>query len=339
MNLLVTIGIPIYKRVHYLPHILKVVERQDYPEIELLISDNGMNGTKVLEMVAQHYSRPYKFRQNAATVSISKHYNQLVDAASGKYFVLLCDDDSISENFVSELAARLEQNPSAAAAVARQEIIDESDAVVAQSAAALPDRLSGPEFINSAWRTHKYGFKCFATFMGRTDLIKRCGAYPDFTTGTHNDDALLIKLCLAGDIALSDRCCFRWRQYDSSHGWSISIADLAKASREFLHFLKSDPAVLDFARRSPRAWADTKSTLVELGWTTYYWRWAGMYRRKLPTGEWLKAAFALPFIPAYYGRVARTIFSEAKSAAASPLKRRFPQAYEWYMSARGRRTL
>lgn len=46
MSKLVTIGIPIYRRLEYLPQVLKIVEEQDYPSIELLVSDNGMNGTK-----------------------------------------------------------------------------------------------------------------------------------------------------------------------------------------------------------------------------------------------------------------------------------------------------
>ena len=69
MRKLVTIGIPIYKRLEYLPNVLRVVEAQDYPEIDILVSDNGMNGTAVSDVVKKHCTRPYRFRQNSATVS------------------------------------------------------------------------------------------------------------------------------------------------------------------------------------------------------------------------------------------------------------------------------
>ena len=36
MKRLVTIGIPIYRRLHYLPTVLKVVQEQDYPWIKLI---------------------------------------------------------------------------------------------------------------------------------------------------------------------------------------------------------------------------------------------------------------------------------------------------------------
>jgi glycosyltransferase involved in cell wall biosynthesis len=326
MQPLVTIGMPVYKRLAFLPHILQIVEAQDYPQIELVVSDNGMNGAAVEDIVTQCYSRPYRFRRNPSTVSISQHYNQLVHAASGKYFVLLSDDDEISDNYVSELVAGLERHPGSSAAIARQEIMDESGAVVRGSSPNLPEVVAGPDFIRAVWQTHEYRFECFATFMARTEAIRACGAYPDFTTGTHNDNALLIKLCLMGDVVLSDRCCFRWRLYEASHGWSISINDLAKASREFLEFLKSDPTIRDFERLHPDQWAAVRICLEQLGWMAYYWRWDGLYRQRLSTLEWLRAAYAMPAIWPYYRRVFRTLLSRGKTALAGPLTRRIPTA-------------
>src|SRR5262245_8367144 len=103
MTKLVSIGIPVYTRLNFLSHVLKVVQAQDYPSIELIVSDNGMNGSKVQEIVNSCYDRPYTFRQNSTPVSISTHFNQIVQEATGEYFVLLADDDEISWNYVSEL--------------------------------------------------------------------------------------------------------------------------------------------------------------------------------------------------------------------------------------------
>ena len=52
---LVTIGLPMWKRLEFLPHILKIIEAQDYPSIELLVSDNGQNGVKIREIVSACY--------------------------------------------------------------------------------------------------------------------------------------------------------------------------------------------------------------------------------------------------------------------------------------------
>src|SRR5688500_1617447 len=111
MDKLVTIGIPVYKRLEYLPNVLRIVGAQDYPNIDLLVSDNGLNGTAVQDTVVKHYPKPYRFRQNAATVSGSNHWTQLIENANGEYFVLLADDDEITPNFVSTLVRLLEKHP------------------------------------------------------------------------------------------------------------------------------------------------------------------------------------------------------------------------------------
>ena len=97
MRPLVTIAVPLHKRMHFIPDVLRSVAAQDYPEIELLISDNGLNGPELREAVNQYYPKPFTFRRNDEIEEVmSRHFNQLVEAASGKYFVLLCDDDEIN---------------------------------------------------------------------------------------------------------------------------------------------------------------------------------------------------------------------------------------------------
>ena len=193
------------------------------------------------DLVAAHYTRPFRFRQNPSTVPISSHFNQLIAEATGEYFVLLADDDEISANYVSELAGALETSPRASVAIARQEIINEAGAVIRQSTGPRHAVLSGPDFIRAAWHTCEYRYECFATFLARTQRLRACGGYPEFDRGTHNDDALLVKLCLNDQVVVNTLCAFRWRVYEMSLGWSLDIRDLAKDSRQFLTFLHSDP--------------------------------------------------------------------------------------------------
>jgi glycosyltransferase involved in cell wall biosynthesis len=318
---LVTIGIPVYKRLQYLPNVLNVVAAQDYRDIEVIVSDNGMNGSAVSEIVKRHYSRPFRLRQNLSTVSISSHFNQLVDRAKGEYFLLLADDDEISSNYVSELVAALERNPHVLVALSKQEIMDESGVIIRKSKEKLPEVLPGPNFIKAAWGTYEYKFECFATFLARTEAVKACAGYPNFCKGHGNDDALLLKLCLDHGVVFSDRCTFRFRSYESSHGLSSSIFDLAQAYREFFQFLDSDPIIHNFRSTRSAEWKYLKNILVQMIWGTYLERWQGMYRKRLTRFQWSKAAFAMPFIPAYYKKVAITFFELFFPNRLAPLKR------------------
>jgi glycosyltransferase involved in cell wall biosynthesis len=142
MGSLVTIAIPVYKRLHYLPGVLQAVAAQDYHHIDLIVSDNGQNGPKVTEIIDRHYSRPYRFRQNGLTVNIPSHYHQILSETTGEYFVWLADDDLISPTFVSELVGILDNHPEVSAAIARQEVIDTTGRVLRRSSEEVPSFLA-----------------------------------------------------------------------------------------------------------------------------------------------------------------------------------------------------
>lgn len=328
MTKLVTVAIPIYKRLQYLPQVLDIVASQDYPNIELLVSDNGMNGTTIPDIVSRRYPKPYRFRQNPSTVNMPAHFNQLIQNASGEYLVILADDDEISSNYVSDLVSLLEKHPQASVAMSVQESVDEAGNVISRSKDTVPEIMSGPNFIRSIWGTREYGFRSLSTFLARTQQLKANGGWPNFRVAQGDEDALIVKLCLDNFIIFSTRSTFRKRYDDSTDQGSLAIRDLAKGVRDFLQFFETDPKILDYAASHPDVWAESKRHLVNNAWRTYYFRWAGMYRKRMPPTQWVMAAFALPFISRYYRRVASTLTGAAMYAMLAPVRKFFPQAYE-----------
>ena len=317
MNKLVTIAIPVYKQLNFLPQALISANSQDYPNIELIVSDNGMNGTKIPEIVNKYYAKPYKFCQNSISVPVIEHFNQLVNKASGEYLVLLSDDDEISFNYVSELVILLEHNPQASVAVPRYEIISESGHVIKTSDEQRPDIVSGEDFIR-AWCRQEYKNGSTQTHLARTKNIKMCGGFPDFTRGIHSDDALLVKLCLNSYVALGQSCTFRWRISEFSTGSSKSYQESAAACKQYLNFLDSDSHILNFAYKYPYKWAEIKRHLVRAGTGVHLYEWKNLNRKSISPLEWIKAAFTLPFIPTYYAKVAYNLLKALKVTALVP---------------------
>ncbi len=311
MDRLVTIAIPVYKRVKYLRGALRSVAAQDYPSIELIVSDNGENGSTVREIAHATYPRPFRFRQNARSVSLTTHFNQLLAEARGEYFVMLGDDDELSPRYISELARLLDRNARASFGVGAQEILDEAGQVVRRTRVRLPEVLPGPAFFRAAFHTYEYGFECFMTYLVRTGELRRFGGYPDTPMGNAADDAVLLKLCLDRDVVLSDRCAFRYRVYHSSYGLSVPIEDLAEATRCAIDMLDHDPDYRLFAHANPAEWAELKRYLTENKLDTYYFRWRDIYRGRLSRLEWLRAAFAFRYNRRYYARVASTLLQTA----------------------------
>ena len=182
MSRLVTIGVPVYRRLNYLPGVLNAVARQDYADIELIVSDNGQNGTTVRDIVAEHYPRPYRLRQTDVTVDLPAHHHQVLAEATGEYFVWLADDDLIGDTFVSELVSLLERDPGVTVAIARQEVIDTQGMVLRRSSDQVPHRLAGDDFIE-LWTA--YGYENYSTVLARTRDVRRCGGMATFRVAPH----------------------------------------------------------------------------------------------------------------------------------------------------------
>ena len=72
-----------------LPGVLNAVARQDYADIELIVSDNGQNGTTVRDIVAEHYPRPYRLRPTDVTVDLPTHHHQVLAKSDGELSTVL----------------------------------------------------------------------------------------------------------------------------------------------------------------------------------------------------------------------------------------------------------
>jgi glycosyltransferase involved in cell wall biosynthesis len=301
--------------MRFVPDVLRSVAAQDYPEVDLLISDNGTNGPELRALVEEHYPKPYSFRRNDVIEEVmSHHFNQMVADASGKYFVLLCDDDEIGPRFVSSMVRVLESDPDIGVAIPNIVLTNETgDLLSPEEAAQLPyvvpetkelppEVFSGEEFVRM-WVDGRYRFKTFVTTMARTEEIRAVGGYPPMPTG--DDDAVVLKLSLGRKAAFCEDAMFRNRAYEASGGLVISPQVLAADIKRWLDFLDSDPVLQEYARTHPEEWPEIRELMRHKAWGTYRGRWKSMYRNRLDTLDWLRAGFALPWIPEYYGWLSR----------------------------------
>ncbi|NJN15537.1 MAG: glycosyltransferase family 2 protein [Oscillochloris sp.] len=301
MTPLVTVAVPVYKRLNYVGGAVRSVAAQDYPNIELIVSDNGQNGETLAAIVREHYPKPFVFRRNPQTVTIVEHFNQLVAAASGTYFVLLSDDDYISPEYVSSLVARLEADSQIAVAIGRVETFSEDDERVLQTTdgKALPPALMSFMELIRTWSTYKHRYLSFTTNVSRTAEIRAVGGYPDFDRANGSDDGLLIKLILGRNVAFEARGTFHHRIHNTSYGKAASIDSLALACRQYLHFLRHDPRLKALQQRDPATYNELWQRTSTMVYNTYLGRWRGLYRDQMPVLDWMRAGLALPLHPRF----------------------------------------
>jgi glycosyltransferase involved in cell wall biosynthesis len=103
----VSIMIPTYNRVERLRRAIESALNQDYPPIEILISDNASNdGTEsYLQLLADPKVKSFRQETNIGLIG---NWNFLANKANGDYCLMLSDDDELDRHGIKNLVAALE---------------------------------------------------------------------------------------------------------------------------------------------------------------------------------------------------------------------------------------
>ena len=124
---LVSIGFPVYNGEASMRRALDSLLAQDYPNLELLISDNG--STDGTADICQEYAkkdgrvRYFRSEKNQGQVWNFEH---VLDEARGEYFMWTAHDDVWKPEFVRLLQAELQAHPEAGVAMSGIDIVDEN---------------------------------------------------------------------------------------------------------------------------------------------------------------------------------------------------------------------
>ena len=123
---LVSIGLFAYNEARFLRTSLDSLLAQDYPHIELIISDNC--STDETETICREYAaRDSRIHYHRQTQNIGSAENSIhvLNLASGKYFMWASGHDLWSPTLISACCSLLESHPAAALAYGSADWIDE----------------------------------------------------------------------------------------------------------------------------------------------------------------------------------------------------------------------
>ena len=103
-EILLTIAIPTYNRVCFLPRALESVLRQFDPRVEILVSDNAATDGTQDFMQEQLLQYPHiRYIRNAENVGPDKNFLQCYRLAKGRFVLLLGDDDIVADGAVGHI--------------------------------------------------------------------------------------------------------------------------------------------------------------------------------------------------------------------------------------------
>jgi hypothetical protein len=240
----VTLVLTTRNRTRYLKESIGCILAQDYPNLDILISDNGStDDTPVLTRSLSGSDPRVRFRRNIKGVPQHQHFSQCVEEAIGEYFILLNDDDRINPTFISNLVDVAERNPDVNVVVPAQVTIDELGATKRVFDAPKGEVFDGPAFLIEAWLCAKGAeyVACLVTILIKAEVVRYLGGYRSFTCGKNMENLLLVQCGVNARIGFSPRAVFEYREYSQSYGRTAKPEDIASSGYQFLQYLRRDP--------------------------------------------------------------------------------------------------
>lgn len=117
---LVTLGMPVYNERKYIEESLQNLQKQTYPNLEIIIADNASTDD-TSEICSRYAAKDPRIKYIRHPRNIGQHtnFNYLPRCASGTYFCWVSGHDLMEPTFVADSVAALEKDPSAVLAYPR----------------------------------------------------------------------------------------------------------------------------------------------------------------------------------------------------------------------------
>jgi glycosyltransferase involved in cell wall biosynthesis len=128
---LVSIGLPVYNGASTLRRAIDSLLAQDYPNFELVISDNA-SGDQTAAICEEYQAKDKRvhFFHNDANQGMVWNFKRVLNQAQGEYFMWAAHDDRWAPQFISSLLPELQLNPEAGVAMPATDLVDEDGGLV-----------------------------------------------------------------------------------------------------------------------------------------------------------------------------------------------------------------
>ncbi|WP_422759563.1 glycosyltransferase [Microcoleus anatoxicus] len=126
---LVSVCIPTYNGEKYLNEAILSVIAQSYPNLEIIVSDDGSTDQTVAiaKSLTDKFSGDFKILTHTQ-FGLVKNWNYCISESKGKYIKLLCQDDLLEPECITELVNLAEQNEQIGLVFSRRGVLLAEDA-------------------------------------------------------------------------------------------------------------------------------------------------------------------------------------------------------------------
>lgn len=201
---LVTIGLPVFNGAATLAAALETLVRQDYPNLQIIISDNAStDGTlAICEEFAARDSRIHIIRKLSNEGPV-ENFRTVLNAAKSEYFMWAAADDYWHPQFISRLLPLLRSDPRIGVAMCAVERCYPDGShfdMIRFSGSRNPNGMGHLKLVNIIMSGAKFNLFIYGLF--RTNLLQRAmQQFPDVLGG---DRQFICQIALACRFAYVD---------------------------------------------------------------------------------------------------------------------------------------
>lgn len=251
----VSIGLPVYNGMPFLPRAIESILTQSFTDLELIICDNA--STDRTQEVCEEYARRdrrVRYYRNERNLGAGPNYDLCFHRSRGHYFKWAAHDDMLAPGYLEKAVAALDARPEAVLCTVGITEIGPDDEVLR----AYTNRFDGA---GSSSPAHRFGclintrHQCEDFFgLYRREALVGSGLHDNYSG---SDRVLLAEMALRGPF--------------------VAVADPLFLHRE--HNMRYTRAVLLKDRKEALLWQDTTassarkaSTLFHLVIYRHFWR-------------------------------------------------------------------
>jgi glycosyltransferase involved in cell wall biosynthesis len=230
---LITVFVPWIGREPFIGFAIASLLRQDYPNLEILISDNSLSPAAPSLIAGFRDRRIRVIERSERRLTPAAHFAACLQDARGEYVMILSDDDLVEPRYVSSMYEAMRSRPDVTVCIGEQIAIGEDDTVTPPASATVACRTyDGPAFLMRRF-LNLHG-KPILTYMSlfarRADMLRH--SYRDYPDGSHTDNYMMMALTIPGRVAVSSAK-FYYRIYEKSAGLATSFPSLLAACTQY----------------------------------------------------------------------------------------------------------
>lgn len=133
-NIKLSIMIPVYKRTTYLQKaVTSALQQKTGYRYEVVVVDNTVESDAIYDIVRNIEDERLSYYKNEANIGMFGNWNRCIELAGADYLSILCDDDTLKENFVEEMLNKLVVLDNCTAITANYEFIDENNQIISRT--------------------------------------------------------------------------------------------------------------------------------------------------------------------------------------------------------------